>query len=372
MTLLDRLIFRELFPYFLFGVGLFTTLLFAGGYIYMFTEYAIAGVPLWLVLELAALYLPQIAVKTLPMGMLLAALLGFGRLSSDWEITALRGAGASLRRLAMPVLTMGLAVSLFALLFNETVVPWATAKANSIRSEILKQIKQPGKLAAGFPQWKDGRPESFVLVTGGRDPKTNELFDVTVIKFGEEAPYEPVALAFAERAVWEGGREWAMYNGWIRFPNRPDGTFARYPERMDIKVTDPRIRKDPNQIRALETEVDAKTFGELREMIADQRKEGMEPRLIRQMTVELYNKINLPLASLVFGLVGAPLGIRKQRSGAASGFALSLAVIFFYWVLARYLIIVGGGGVIPPWFASALPNVLGILAAGWLLAKKER
>jgi lipopolysaccharide export system permease protein len=102
MRLVDWLIVRELLPPLLFGVGLFTTLIFAGGYVFMITEYAVKGIPLVQVVELAALYLPQIAVKTLPMGMLLAVLLGFGRLSSDWEITALRAAGVSLYRMMAP------------------------------------------------------------------------------------------------------------------------------------------------------------------------------------------------------------------------------------------------------------------------------
>jgi hypothetical protein len=53
MRLVDWLIVRELLPPLLFGVGLFTTLIFAGGYVFMITEYAVKGIPLVQVVELA-------------------------------------------------------------------------------------------------------------------------------------------------------------------------------------------------------------------------------------------------------------------------------------------------------------------------------
>ena len=68
------------------------------------------------------------------------------------------------------------------------------------------------------------------------------------------------------------------------------------------------------QIEALLTNVDERSFRQLREQIAFFRREGADDAQLRQLTVELYNKINVPLASLVFALLGAPLGIRPQRT----------------------------------------------------------
>lgn len=87
--------------------------------------------------------------------------------------------------------------------------------------------------------------------------------------------------------------------------------------------------------------------------------------------MELYNKINVPLASLIFALLGAPLGIRAQRSSPASGFALSVAIIFLYWVMARYLVILGRGA-LNPLLASSLPNLIGAMLAAWLIRQRER
>ncbi len=368
MRLVDRLVVRELLAPLLFGVGLFTTLVFTGGYVFMITEYAVKGVPLREVLALSALYLPQIAVKTLPMGMLLATLLGFGRLSSDWEITALRAAGVSIRRLMLPVGVMGLLVSLLAMGFNETVVPWAAARAGAIRARILERLQLTEQQAFGFPQWRDGRLDSYVIVAGGRDPQSQQLFQVTIIKYRAGRVREPEAIAFAQRAKWDGDAEWVLYDGWWRTADGQYGTFRVF---RSEPVAGVQIRRSPLQIEALLTDTDARSFRQLRQQIEFYRQEGVEPTMVRQLTVELYNKIAVPLASLIFALVGAPLSIRPQRSSPAVGFALSIAIIFFYWVLARYLVILGRSAV-PPLLASFLPNLIGLALAIWLIARRER
>lgn len=367
MKLIDRLILKELLPHFFFGVGLFTTLLFAGGYVFMLTEYAVHGIPLRQVIELTFLFLPQIAVKTLPMGLLLATLLGFGRFSSDWEITALRATGVSLRRIVRPVFWLGLGVSLGALLFNETAVPWATTRANFLKAEILKQLGRTGSQSFAFPQWREGRLDSYVIVAGGRDARTETLYQVTIVKFREKPPYIPQVTAYSDKAIWRANR-WQLFN--VRW-RTPEGESGWFETGTLIPDQDIGIRRTPTQIEAALTEADAKSFRQLRAQIEQYQREQADPKIIRQLRVELYNKLALPLAGLIFALVGAPLGIRPQRTGPATGFALSIAIIFAYWVLARYLIIVGSGGVLHPALASFLPNLLGLLLAVWLLIRKE-
>ena len=45
------------------------------------------------------------------------------------------------------------------------------------------------------------------------------------------------------------------------------------------------------------------------------------------------NRFVLPLAPLIFALVGVPLGIQTTRSGRGGGFALGLLVFLVYYIL---------------------------------------
>lgn len=94
-------------------------------------------------------------------------------------------------------------------------------------------------------------------------------------------------------------------------------------------------------------------------------------RRIAQLSVEVYKKFSLPIACVVFVLVGAPLGMRVRRAGPAVAF-ISIGFFLFYW-----LCLVGGEELatrlfIPPWLAMWLPNiVLGALGIDWTLQACE-
>lgn len=99
-----------------------------------------AGISPGTIFHVILLLLPGIAVKTLAMALLLAALLSFGRLSNDSEITALRAAGASLTRILRPVLLFSIAVALLTFCINEFVVPEASYRAQTLTVEIKKEL----------------------------------------------------------------------------------------------------------------------------------------------------------------------------------------------------------------------------------------
>ncbi len=190
---------------------------------------------------------------------------------------------------------------------------------------------------------------------------------MTLLKYSMGSQRAPEVVLYAERARWEGESEWILYNGWWRTANGQYGKFVVFRAEPTLNVA---IRRTPVQIEALLTNVDERSFRQLREQIEFFKREGADEAQIRQLTVELYNKINVPLASLIFALLGAPLGIRPHRSSPASGFALSVAIIFVYWVMARYLVILGRAA-IDPLLASSLPNLVGAALALWLIRKKN-
>lgn len=93
---------------------------------------------------------------------------------------------------------------------------------------------------------------------------------------------------------------------------------------------------------------------------------------INNYLVEIHKKFALPVACLMFVLVGVPLGIQSKRGGIGAGAGLSLAFFMVYWIFLLGGEKLADRGIVPPalamWSANAVVLILGI----WLTVKMMR
>ena len=124
MSILARYVLKELLAPFAFGLFLFLTVLASGFVLTRLTQLVSeTGMSAGDAFRFFWLSLPQYVTYSFPMALLAAILWGFGRLSGEQELTAMRVGGFSVRRAAVPGVLLGLVVSVSAALFNEYVVP---------------------------------------------------------------------------------------------------------------------------------------------------------------------------------------------------------------------------------------------------------
>ena len=86
--------------------------------------------------------------------------------------------------------------------------------------------------------------------------------------------------------------------------------------------------------------------------------------------MEIYRRFTVPLASFFFALIGVPLGVQSQRTGASMGLGFSVVIIFIYYSIMTFMTGLGQGGVIPP-FAAATSNQLCGAFGCWMIYKKD-
>lgn len=375
MKRLDRLVVGELFGPWAFGVALFSALLMAATYLNRITNYIAQGVPVGTVMELAALLMPSILVKTFAMAVLLAALLAFGRLSSDSEVVAMRAGGASLTRIVMPVVGFSLGVALFAFAANEVVVPAAAHRALLMQDSIAKTLDVKSLRPLSYPIRDAGK---VVAMVSAQDfsPAERVLRGATIIVYGEgglnayymwakELEFDPER--FREGGGWRirgggtvttaDGSQHVVIDGQAWPPEVPDPDFD-----VDDLITGMGNIKEPD-------------FLSMKELGEQIRREQGNPNAsrsdIRNLQYWYWNKIALPLAALVFGALGAGLGIRHHRTGSGTGFAMTVAIFFGYTTIANFMNVWARGGVFPPYIASFSPIVIGLLLAGVVLWRRN-
>ena len=162
--ILDKYIFKEVFKTFIFGICAFSAVFIGSGTLFRIAQYITeygASVPS--VLKIFVLSLPGVIIWTFPMSMLLASLLTIGRLSGNSEITAMKSCGISFYRIAFPAIVLGACVSIFAVLFNEYVVPWSNqAYSNVLEYEIKGNLSPQSQEHIIIKEIKEGKIQKLV------------------------------------------------------------------------------------------------------------------------------------------------------------------------------------------------------------------
>ena len=274
-------------------------------------------------------------------------------------------------RIVLPVFLASLLVSLVTFWFNDAVVP----RAQKTALELGDRLAQSGKVA-GQPVAKaivkDGKIKAF-LNAKNVDLATQTLQGVAVTVYDNDE--KPVAQLLAPNARFKGTDDWAIVGAARIVPLDADVNpreVVRLQDGAWPKGAVPPPTGTFADLVAKADDYDAYTIADLRAKIAQLRRDRSETeKKIRDFEYGYYNKFSVAFAALVFGTLGAGLGIQNRRSGAASGFAMAVGIIFGYVMLANFMNVWAGSGLIPPWAASFAPLCIGGVACGVIIYRRN-
>ena len=362
LRILDKYIFREVCKAFLFGICAFSAVFIGSGTLFKIAKYITDyGASLSAVIKVFIFGLPNVIMWTFPMSMLLATLLTFGRLSSSSEITAMKSCGIGFFRIATPAIILGFFVSIAAILFNEHVVPWAnTAYRNVVYYEIQGNTGAKSQDHIILKDIKDGQIQRL-LYARRYDADSQSLQNVTLQEFNDAGKVSHVENA--EYAEYEG-KEWIMHNGMLY--DISDGE-SEHTLRFNTQVLP--ISASPRQIVREQKNPEELTMKELKAQIRIMKTQYVDTN---KLETELYQRITVPMASLIFALIGVPLGLQPTRNSSSAGFAMSVIIIFFYYALMTMANAIGRRGALSPMLAVWIPNIVGLIAGLFLIRKASR
>ena len=120
------------------------------------------------------------------------------------------------------------------------------------------------------------------------------------------------------------------------------------------------IQKTPENMAFLQRNPETLNFSELARQIREMKAGGSDGADIRNAEVGLWFKTSLPFSCLIFGLVGAPLGMRSLRASKIPGSVWIVPIVMGYYLIYMVMSNLAQGGGIPPILAAWLPNILGL------------
>lgn len=362
IRILDRYIFREVTLTFIFGICAFSAVFIGSGTLFRIAQYITDyGASLQSVVKIFVLGLPSIIIWTFPMSMLLAVLLTFGRLSSSSEIAAMKSCGIGFGRIATPAIVLGFVVSLFAIAFNEYVVPWAnTAYSNVLYYEIKHNTAPRSQEHIIFKDIQDGKIHQLVYAQL-YNADSQSMHGVTMQDYDKDGQIAHVETA--AYATWDG-KIWTLHEGMLY-----DVTDGKSEHRMRFETQVLPINTSPTQLVREQKKPEELTMKELREQISIMQTQFVDTN---KLQAELYQRITVPMASLVFALIGVPLGLQPTRNSSSKGFVMSVIIIFLYYTVMTMSNAIARGGIMPPIIAVWIPNIIGFLAGLVLIRKASR
>ncbi|MGG6264701.1 LptF/LptG family permease [Leptolyngbya sp. AN03gr2] len=373
ISVLDRYIARQLTSPFIFGVAAFSSILVSVGAVFeLIRQMTELGLPLDVAGRVLLLRMPEFVALSFPMATLLSTLIVYSRLSTDSELIALRSAGISVYRLIAPAIVLSFLVSVMTFAFNEAIVPAAKYQAGLTLEQALKQEKPKfDEKNIVFQQYRDVKqPDGTTQQTLDRIFYAQRfdgtrMQELTVLDFSQEGVNQIVT---ANSAQWNyDDQTWDFFDGTIYLVN-PNGSYRNILKFEQQQIQLPRT---PLDLAANKTDSAEMNIGEVQQYLQLVKQSGDEKRA-NQLRMRIQQKIAFPFVCLVFGLAGATLGTRPRRGGKGASFAISILIIFTYYLLSFVCDAFGRLEIFTPVLAAWLPTVVGMGAVSWLLVRAAR
>jgi len=317
------------------------------------------GVTLGVVASLIGYIMPAFLELTFPMAVLLGVLMGFGRMSGDRELIAARACGISLYRLAVPVAGVAFAVSALSSWLAFSVRPWANRHLEERLFDLTRTTTSVGlrekifnRDFRGLVVYVDSISPADstlrgVMISDARNPaQQNTIIARRGIMIPDEAS-KSITLRLFDGSLFgvEAGRNASHVTSFRTYD------LNVHPEEgLGIRGRDP----------------DEMSYTELRQTILSARAVS-QPNY--EAETELASKYTVPFTTLLFALMGVPLGLKPARGGQSERFGLAIGLFFLYYSLMRAGEALAEHARVNAFFAMSIPDIIFAVLAAWLFLR---
>ncbi len=372
MRLLDRYLLRELLVPFGYCLGSILIFWVTSELFKDLGDFQKNGMQVVDIAEYYLVKMPDLLGYVLPIALLLAVLYSLTQHARYQEITAMRAAGVSLWRIAVPYFGVGFVASLLLFAINEIWSPDSEARGEAIklRRKTVQLDNDPPHLVRnlGFNNTRDGR----LWKIGVFNERTAEMINPEVIWSAPDGTRRWLRAGRAARSneVWVffnvtefhslGPTNGALVPG-LRSDILPMPEFTETPEeiRSEIKISRRLSLKNRHRVSPPLVEI----FDYLRLHPSASRTDQL------WLYTQLHSRLAAPWKCLVVVLIALPFAAASGRRNVFVGVASSILIGFSYFLLMQIGLAAGTAGYLPAWLAGWFPNIFFTVTGLWLTAR---
>ncbi len=346
------------------------------GLLFKAADLVAKGVDSGVLFKMFASGVPSAISFAIPVAVLGSALLVFGRLSADGEISALKACGVSLTSIMATPVIIGVVLGLVSLYINTQVAPPAHLERRAMLREYTSvaplELIEPGRnniLADDLTirvDERDGKVLHEIKVVDGRGGKRREVR-------AERGTVETVEYTDPKKGRM---RTLRVHMENVRIIERAeDGTVSeahadQFTSDLDIDFQARKYRKRFSDmtffpllehIADTEKEIDVADDGELKHL----RKELMRSKL------EMHKRMVLALACIGFVFLAIPLGVKAQRRESWFGAAVCVIVLTGFYMFLIIAESLADKSVSFAHYILWLPLVCMVLGSAWLIRRQR-
>ncbi|MFA6216930.1 MAG: LptF/LptG family permease [Candidatus Omnitrophota bacterium] len=350
MKVLRTYILNEFIGPLILGLFVLTFVMVLGNLVKIADLVINKGVDIFSVSKLFMYMIPYLLTYTLPISTLVAVLLSLGRLSSDNEIIAIRASGINMFNIALPLLTVGLILSLILVIFNDRVIPYAHFATRKTLMEI--GIKNP--TAALEPGVFINSFDQYILFIYSIEQ--NKLNNIRI--YEPQGDNKPTRIIVAKKGEFISIPEKNMIK--LKLidgtadepdPNNPNNFYKLNFKNYFMSLNLSQLR-DKDKIDKKPKDM---TIQELSLEVTKLKKQGVDPT---PLLTEINEKISLAFACFVFILLGMPLAVITRRREKSINFGIAFLIVGVYYLLLLASEALSLQGYLNPEIALWLPNII--------------
>lgn len=357
---LVRYLVKELLLYFGVAFLFFFMIFFVNQILLLIEEILKKHVPFADTMRLMTYSLPVVISQSAPFATLVGFLMCLGRLMSDNEVLIFRASGLGYRIIAIPVLILGILISVVSFFVNDYLLPIGNINYYKLRREII--ASNPG--VEMEPNSIKFLNKSIIIIGDVVDSKISDL-----VFFDEQSGNQQRIIVAGDSEMLSAKKE-----GVLLQLNMNDSVVASLGTKqrtdfdvlsagsttlniLDSQVLDTRTRVLPREMTSYDLGRQIRRFKAMPNPSKYQ---------LNQYRMEFHKKFSNPFGSVFFAILALPLAfIFGKHNGQTICLIFGLVISVLYWAMMilgqMFALRIGIDAMIAMWLPDVLVGTVGVL-----------